>query len=249
MRSWASTSTASRKPAASCTPEPASQPVHGRTPTAVTTRSASSQPPPGRASPPGWTDSTGWPSRRSTPAAAYQGTSSPPTASPSAAAAGAAAASSTVTAQPRAAATVASSAPIQPAPTMASRVPGRSAARMASASSMVRSTCCGPGPGSRIGARPGGQHQPVEPELGPVGAEQPVVQADRRLAQPQLQVQRGRVLGHRGGVHLAEHEFLGQRRPVVGRMRLRPDHGDAAGVLPGPQLGRGPQAGQASRPR
>src|SRR5262249_18362286 len=68
-RSPSSTAT----PLSSSTPDPASQPTAGRTPTAVTTSSAASQPPPGNAMPPCSTDSTGWPSRRPTPAAEDQG--------------------------------------------------------------------------------------------------------------------------------------------------------------------------------
>ena len=141
-------------PLSSAIPEPSSQPTAGRTPTAVTTSSAASQPPPARARPPGCTDSTGWRSRSSTPAASYHPAVCAPTSAPTAAASGAAAASSTITRQPRAAAAVASSAPIQPAPTIASRSPGRRRARSASASSRVRRNRCGPGPGRATGSAP-----------------------------------------------------------------------------------------------
>src|SRR5580693_824344 len=135
-------------------PDPSSQPTSGRTPTAVTTSSAGSHPPPASASPPGSTDATCWPSRSSTPASWYHGAVSAPSSAPRAAASGAAAASSTVTSQPPAAAAVASSAPIQPAPTIASRSPGRSSARSASASSMVRRNRCLPPPGRPTGVAP-----------------------------------------------------------------------------------------------
>src|ERR1700734_1034052 len=112
-----------RRPASTATPfsssrpEPASQPTAGRTPTAVTTSSAGIQSPPRRARPPSSTDSTSTEVRSSIPAAAYHGTVRPPTSAPIAAASGAGPPSTTVTWQPRAAAAVASSAPIQPAPT------------------------------------------------------------------------------------------------------------------------------------
>src|ERR1022692_2002467 len=105
-------------------PDDSSQPTSGRTPTAVTISSAASQPSPVSARPPGCTDSTAWPSSSSTPASAYHGAVSAPVSAPSAAASGAGPASTTVTWQPRAYAAVASSAPIQPAPTMGSLNPG-----------------------------------------------------------------------------------------------------------------------------
>src|SRR5260221_131506 len=89
VRSCSSTAT----PLSSATPEPSSQPTSGRTPTAVTISSAASQPPPLSARPPGSTDSTGWPGRSSTPAAAYHGAVSAPIPAPTAAASGAGAAS------------------------------------------------------------------------------------------------------------------------------------------------------------
>src|SRR5262249_45377524 len=119
-----------RPPAAPVPSRPRPPPTHppaGRPRTAVTPSSAASQPPPGNAMPPCSTDSTGWPSRRPTPAAEYQGTVRDPASAPSAPASGAGAASSTVTSQPFLAALVASLAPIQPAPTTASLSPGRPA--------------------------------------------------------------------------------------------------------------------------
>ena len=111
----------------------------GRTPTAVTISSAAIHPPSARASPPGCTASTAVATRRSTPAAAYQRAVWAPAGAPIAAASGAGPASTTVTWLPCATAAVASSAPIQPAPTMASRSAfrgaGRSRSRSASASS------------------------------------------------------------------------------------------------------------------
>src|SRR5256884_5952849 len=120
-RSRSSTAT----PFSSFTGELASQPTCGLTPMATTVTSAGSHSPPGSTSPSGLTESTGWPSRRSTPASAYQGTVADPTSCPTAPAIGDVAASTTVTRQPRTVAVVASSAPIHPAPTTASRVPGR----------------------------------------------------------------------------------------------------------------------------
>ena len=73
---------------------------------------------------------------------------------PTAASIGAGAYSTTVTWAPAATAAVASSAPISPAPAIASRSPGRSSARSASASSSVRRVRCAPGPGSRTGSDP-----------------------------------------------------------------------------------------------
>src|SRR5580658_5329098 len=141
VRRRASTAT----PLSSSTADPASQDTAGRTPTAVTTTSAATHSLPATAMPPSSMDSTFWPSRRSTPASAYQRAVMAPASDPIAAASGASAASRTVTRQPRLLAAVASSAPIQPAPTMARRVPGMSSVRNASASSMVRSTYCAPG--------------------------------------------------------------------------------------------------------
>src|SRR5260221_689081 len=100
VRSCSSTAT----PLSSATPEPSSQPTSGRTPTAVTISSAASQPPPLSARPPGSTDSTGWPGRSSTPAAAYHGAVSAPISAPTAAVSGAAAPPGTVPRQPPAAA-------------------------------------------------------------------------------------------------------------------------------------------------
>ena len=73
---------------------------------------------------------------------------------PIAPASGAVPASTTVTWQPLLAAAVASSAPLQPAPMIASRSPGRSTARSARASSSDRRNRCRPGPGSAIGRAP-----------------------------------------------------------------------------------------------
>ena len=63
-------------------------------------------------------------------------------------------ASTTVTSTPRATASVATSAPIQPAPTSTNRVPGRSDDRSRRASSAVRSVSAVESPGSRRGAAP-----------------------------------------------------------------------------------------------
>ena len=66
-------------------------------------------------------------------------------------------------APPRTAATVASSAPIQPAPTMASRIPGAARPGWPARRPWCAARAARPGPGSRIGARPGRHDQAVEP--------------------------------------------------------------------------------------
>ena len=140
IRRRASPAGASRR----CRPPPRPPPPASRRPAA---------PPPGRR--PRRSRPARTPTRRSTPASAYSRAASAPTAGPSAAAAGTGSASSTVTAIPRARAALATSAPMNPAPTMSSDPIRSSVARNASESSTVRSVCtCAGWSGSRRATSP-----------------------------------------------------------------------------------------------
>ena len=93
-----------------------------------------------------------------------------PSRSPSGPASGVGAASTTVTSSPNLIAVEATSAPMKPAPITTRRAPGCSSARSATASSTVRSTCTparSAAPG-HAGPRPGGHHDAVGDDRGPV---------------------------------------------------------------------------------
>ncbi len=120
----------------------------------TTTSSAASRVPSASSTSAGPTAETSAPQRRSTPAARYQAPITSPITAGSAPGSGAGPASTTVTSQPSARATVAVSAPIQPAPTRTILAPGRSTARRASASSTVRSRWARSAPGSAVGVAP-----------------------------------------------------------------------------------------------
>ena len=108
------TSAASRRPSANCTPVTRSLPV----------RSA-----------------TGAPHSSRVPCSVCSRATAAPSCTPSGPARGASAASTTVTSRPNFDAVEATSPPMNPAPITTSRAPGRSSRRRAMASSTVRSTC------------------------------------------------------------------------------------------------------------
>ena len=130
-----------------------SQVVAGRAPTATSTTSAGHRRPSASRHRRKGPATAGLPVTSRTPAAAYQGVVSAPTALPRATVSGAAAASTTVTSTPAAAATPATSAPIQPAPMTTSRAPGA----VARAGRRRRRPCAG---SRRRPSRAGGRRGP-----------------------------------------------------------------------------------------
>ncbi len=120
----------------------------------TTTSSAGSREPSASSTAPGSTAATPVPQRSAIPASAYQAAIARPTSVGSAPGTGAGPASTTVTSQPACRAAVATSAPIQPAPTSTRRSPGRSRARSASASSRVCSRWARSAPGRTRGSEP-----------------------------------------------------------------------------------------------
>jgi len=151
------------------------------------------------------------------------------------------------------AALVASSAPIQPAPSGAGWIgadhrqlepgPQRRAQRGGVVEGAQHALRALAGQPHRCG--PGGRHQGTERVFGLVRAKHAVAKAGSRLTQPQVHAERGRVGPQRSVVDLARHELLGQRGAVVGRPVLRANHGDAALIPARPQFLRRPQPGQA----
>ena len=151
----------------------------------------------------------------------------------------------------------ATSAPMKPAPTTATRLgPASSAARMATQSSRVRRVWTPARwsvPGRRRGAGPGGDHEPV--------VRQPVAAAElhrpgrrgrgrwpccpRRQSRSRSSIEPTATPSAvaSGGLRAGEH-LLGQRRPVVGAVGLVADDRDGADVTASPQLLRRPEAGQ-----
>ena len=147
-------------------------------------------------------------------------------------ASGQAAASTTVTRQPRARAVVASSAPIHPAPTTASWVPGQQ--RVPDRPGIVERAQGTAARRFRAG-RPGRTRWPApgRRRRAPRGRSAALpIQAGGCLTQPEVQPERRRVRRQRGVVELAGHELLGQRRAIVRRPGLGPHHGDRARVAP-----------------
>ncbi len=86
--------------------------------------------------------------------------------------------------------------------------------------------------GQRDRGRAGGEDQPVVGQFAPLGAQQPpvAVEAEGGPAEPQFDPQLVVVDLEAGVLGLAEEHVLGERRTVVGRVRLGPEQYQAAAV-------------------
>ena len=222
-------------------------------PTPVTTTSAGTSEPSASRTPAASMPVTETPQRSSVPCSACSRAQTAASSGPSTGVSGNGKASKTTTSRPSERHVEATSAPMNPAPTIATRTPGTKAARKRERVVDRPQRVGAFEARQRARAAAGGDDDAVRVHRTAVRKEHPAVprlQGRGPHAEPEVQRQRREVAGveqfQRSARGRPGEERLGQRRPVVGQVRLFADQHDAAVVTLRAQLLRGADPGERS---